>query len=346
MFRNAIFIIASVSLLSACKLILVAEPGGSITSETARYSCAAGNSCELDLPEGAFTDTFTAIPATGFRFAGWMGLCREGKDPVSPTCGVSAPKELRELDVEGEFVARFSQNLVGSWLSGSFDDPDNMMILTFYPSGYAVAARSALDDPSATNPTGGFSYAQYTYDSQGTAGALDSNLDANVLHNSIGRYGGFIPDGFGGFDFYYKGVDASDQRATFTIRNRFGGGETTYQRINSGDNRSSLQGTWTIGDISDYENFAQITFHEGFFLVAEYCESNGNDVGGGIQRGTYTWDANSGNLMVTVLDDTLEGCGLYDTAAVKQNVLNVRRRGGSQLVLDYGDTRFTATALR
>lgn len=105
---------AGLSLLSACKITLVAEPGGSITSASASYSCAVGNSCEWDLPEGDITDIFTANPMTGFRFAGWMGLCLEGGDPVSPTCGSSASEEIRELDVEGVFVAKFSQNLTST----------------------------------------------------------------------------------------------------------------------------------------------------------------------------------------------------------------------------------------
>ncbi len=351
MFIRPISIFSCLLLLGGCKLTLVTEPGGFITSESQLYNCDAASSCELNLPEGAFTDSFAAQANPGFRFAGWRGLCREGIDAFSPTCGVSANEKIRELDVEGRLVARFSQDLVGTWIQGSFDDPDNLVLFTFYPSGYAVVARSALDAPAATNPTGGFGYSSYTYDSAVIPSTVSANLDVQFLQSSIGEASGFYPDplitNLDNLIFAAKGVAVSDDIVTFTIRNRFGGGEFGAERINFKDDEAPLQGTWVIGDVANYEQFAQVTFFNGFFMVAEYCESNGADVGGGIQRGTYTWDAGSGAIDLTVLHDTLQGCGLYDVASDRANVENIQQKNDSALVFTTSDgEEIIAEALR
>ena len=63
--------------LGGCKLTLIADTGGNISSSSGNYECAGGNTCENDIEQSA-SDTFTAVADSGYRFVGWSGFCLEG----------------------------------------------------------------------------------------------------------------------------------------------------------------------------------------------------------------------------------------------------------------------------
>ena len=56
---------------TACKLRLTVPEGGRIVSESGSHSCEAGQTCEIDVVDGFFNETFQAQPAPGYRFIRW-----------------------------------------------------------------------------------------------------------------------------------------------------------------------------------------------------------------------------------------------------------------------------------
>ncbi len=74
--------------LQGCKITQVVPANGAIVSRTGNYNCAAGQTCVIDVVNGSvFSDTFTAVPDAGYRFAGWKKqsgyLCGGNKTPCA-----------------------------------------------------------------------------------------------------------------------------------------------------------------------------------------------------------------------------------------------------------------------
>ncbi|MEM9396314.1 MAG: YHYH protein [Pseudomonadota bacterium] len=70
---------ASVLLLAGCKIQVIAPQGGSVTTESGNYLCEAGNSCQIEVTDTLFSETFTVVANDGYEFVGWRsrdkGLC-------------------------------------------------------------------------------------------------------------------------------------------------------------------------------------------------------------------------------------------------------------------------------
>jgi uncharacterized protein YceK len=63
-----ILILISVLLLSGCKVVMTLPEGGRIASDSGAYHCAAGETCEIDVLDLFFRETFTALPEEGQLF--------------------------------------------------------------------------------------------------------------------------------------------------------------------------------------------------------------------------------------------------------------------------------------
>ncbi len=72
-------VLASVAFVSGCKVQIEVPEGGTVASQSGVYTCEAGNTCEVDIVDGTFEESFVATPVAGFEFAGWKrrtsGLC-------------------------------------------------------------------------------------------------------------------------------------------------------------------------------------------------------------------------------------------------------------------------------
>lgn len=66
-------------LLNACKIVIPVSEDGQVVSGSGAYDCAAGETCEIDVVDTFFDETFSAEPAEGQVFLGWQkrdgGLC-------------------------------------------------------------------------------------------------------------------------------------------------------------------------------------------------------------------------------------------------------------------------------
>jgi len=109
-------LVVTLLLLTGCKITQVVPDGGTIVSRTGERDCAANQTCEIDVVNGAeFSDTFTAVADHGYRFAGW-------KQADGHLCGGSAepcvlenvPVELTSLDLEFYLEPIFEPDLLVS----------------------------------------------------------------------------------------------------------------------------------------------------------------------------------------------------------------------------------------
>ena len=65
--------------LTACKISITVPEGGSVSNESGAFVCNAGATCEVEVVDLFFDETFVAQPADGYRFRQWRrqdrGLC-------------------------------------------------------------------------------------------------------------------------------------------------------------------------------------------------------------------------------------------------------------------------------
>ncbi len=107
-FRACIAGLAALMMIQGCKIVQTASPGGAIVSRTGQHDCSEGQTCTVEIPNGApFRDIFTAVPRTGYAFAGWRqapGFLCGGT--VAP-CALDIPRSLTRRDVTGYLTAEF-----------------------------------------------------------------------------------------------------------------------------------------------------------------------------------------------------------------------------------------------
>ncbi len=96
-------------LLSACKIVISVPEKGQVISGSGAYDCAAGGTCEIDVVDTSFDETFSAAPAEGQIFLGWQkrsgGLCGGSADSCQLSTIDFAGKEVLEelLTSDAEF---------------------------------------------------------------------------------------------------------------------------------------------------------------------------------------------------------------------------------------------------
>jgi hypothetical protein len=113
-----------------------------VSSDSGAYDCGAGKTCEIDIVDLFFAETFTALPAEGQLFLGWKkqpwGLCR-GK--TTPCELVSAPLEgFAILEQFLQSDQRFYLEPVFAPVGGSSFNVRYCEVLIGRPSGGAVEA--------------------------------------------------------------------------------------------------------------------------------------------------------------------------------------------------------------
>lgn len=64
-----IFVLLAVtSLVTGCKLAVMVSSSGDVTSLSGTRDCLAGSSCEFEVADATFDETFTAVPKEGYVF--------------------------------------------------------------------------------------------------------------------------------------------------------------------------------------------------------------------------------------------------------------------------------------
>jgi hypothetical protein len=84
---RGILIVLSLFLVSSCKLKIVPQEGGNVTSSSGTYTCDAQSPCSIDITDTFFDETFTANAAPGYEFHAWRtqkrALCAGRAKPCS-----------------------------------------------------------------------------------------------------------------------------------------------------------------------------------------------------------------------------------------------------------------------
>ncbi len=106
---TAITALGLIVLLSACKVRITVPEGGTVVTRSGNIICAAGDTCEIDVVDQYFDETFMARPDDGYVFKSWAkvprGLCgkRTGDCPLATTNFNGNPKLMAVLESDTIF---------------------------------------------------------------------------------------------------------------------------------------------------------------------------------------------------------------------------------------------------
>jgi hypothetical protein len=88
--------------IQGCKVRIIAPEGGDIITKSGSYECLSGKSCNIDVLDFFFDETFIARPSEGYKFRFWKKgpnrLCGWLKEPCHiHTIGFEENAELAEV---------------------------------------------------------------------------------------------------------------------------------------------------------------------------------------------------------------------------------------------------------
>ena len=147
-FSTRLILFPALALLASCRLVITTDDMGQITSESGLYNCAEA-SCAFDISE-EITDTFTAVPADGYRFIKWGGLCTT--TPIDVCHARVAPLAEKHSEHDGDIglSAVFESNsTVRTWYRDEDGDHygavNQSKISAAQPEGF-VASKTDCND--------------------------------------------------------------------------------------------------------------------------------------------------------------------------------------------------------
>jgi formylglycine-generating enzyme required for sulfatase activity len=131
-------------LLHACKITQTAPENGWVKSRTGLHDCASGQTCIIIPGDGeGFSDTFTAVPAEGYVFSGWVKderfLCGGN---LGPCVLENIPSFLTSQDFDAFLMPGFE---LAFNPQGAFRDCDDCPLMTVIPPGvFAMGSNNGL----------------------------------------------------------------------------------------------------------------------------------------------------------------------------------------------------------
>ena len=102
-------LLAAITILSGCRLEVIVPEGGRVTSASGTFDCSEASTCQKNITDGSFEETFTAVPGSGYRFVGWGTETQENCQGPSESCTLSLralPISLRNRILSSDAVAR------------------------------------------------------------------------------------------------------------------------------------------------------------------------------------------------------------------------------------------------
>jgi formylglycine-generating enzyme required for sulfatase activity len=131
--------------LQGCKITQTAPGNGWVKSLSGQHDCATGQTCTIDIDAGTeFSDTFTAVPAAGFVFSGWVkesGFICGGR--LQPCALENVPAGLTALDLEVFLQPTFELALNPQ---GTFRDCEDCPLMAVVPAGVFAMGSNTGDD--------------------------------------------------------------------------------------------------------------------------------------------------------------------------------------------------------
>ena len=150
-----LFLTTSIVLMAGCRLVITTDDTGSLVSTSGAFDCDQSE-CAFEITEKV-TDTFTAIPAEGYRFVRWTGPC--GRSPL-PQCDLTLQpldEEFMHLDGDIELSAKFERTtLRREWHRDEdgdhWGDPTKTRLSRNQPEGYVINDGDCDDSNAEIRP--------------------------------------------------------------------------------------------------------------------------------------------------------------------------------------------------
>lgn len=152
-------------LLAGCRLEIIVPEGGQVTSASGNYNCDEASTCQADIVDGNFEETFTALPNAGYRFVGWSQTQSNVCEGVEGSCKLSLralPISLRNRILSSSSVGRLvpifeatdaPQEVIVSGglnvLEVAVIDTDTNNPENFFASNNSIELAQALPNPGA-----------------------------------------------------------------------------------------------------------------------------------------------------------------------------------------------------
>jgi uncharacterized protein YkwD len=142
-------------LLCSCRLVISTDKTGYIVSASGSYDCDQ-SACEIPVTEPV-SDTLTAIPAAGYRFVKWTGICGHAVTNKCEMLLIPLPAEFREFDGDVTLSAIFEPSTVNrAWYRDADRDnygAANISKMAFeQPAGFVGNNADCDDNNAATYP--------------------------------------------------------------------------------------------------------------------------------------------------------------------------------------------------
>jgi len=147
--------IISVTLLAGCRLVIGTDDTGYISSASGRFDCAEP-SCAYPIEEEA-NEVFTAVPANGYRFVRWEGLCLPAPTEVCEARIFPLPDELSRHDGDIGLSAVFeATSVVRTWYrdrdGDNYGAANQQETSAARPAGFVVNSRDCDDYDASVHP--------------------------------------------------------------------------------------------------------------------------------------------------------------------------------------------------
>lgn len=141
--------------LASCRLVIVTDAGGQITSESGTMDCAEAT-CAFQI-DSQMSDTFYAVPAPGYRFVSWQGMCTNRPTTTCELTMQPLPEELSEFDGDVLLAAEFeSTNVMRTWYrdkdGDSFGDASVSRQSRAQPEGFVMLSTDCNDNNASVHP--------------------------------------------------------------------------------------------------------------------------------------------------------------------------------------------------
>lgn len=212
-------------------------------------------------------------------------------------------------------------SIVGSWYNGDTSVPDDLVVLVFFDDGTFVFAQDG-DTNSDSGGMDGIERGSYSWENDTgeftSAAYLDTNGDWGLFPQVI--------------------VEIDGDKMTLTVS-----GEGTYRGHRIPNESDSIVGSWYGGSTSEPDQLVFMAFFEdGTFVFVQdgdrQIDPNGTD---GMERGTYTWDADTGAFTADPAVDTNGEWGFSHP----QGTTTVDIKGDSMTLFDSMGETYHATRM-
>ncbi|MEH6607950.1 MAG: MopE-related protein [Halioglobus sp.] len=150
-----VFIGASLIVLASCRLVITTDETGHIASASGLVDCIAA-SCEFSIDE-TVSETFTAVPAEGYRFVRWRGVCMPSPSEVCLTTIAPLPEALQAFDGDMFLSAVFeSSSEMRPWYrdnDGDLFGSSTQSVMAYErPEGFVINSKDCSDEEGNIYP--------------------------------------------------------------------------------------------------------------------------------------------------------------------------------------------------